>query len=523
MASPHIPAHNPGDPAYRQNLGDGGLVLRWSTPADKAGCILLSCLAVMEPEGKETEFVMRYFEPFTDDAFYNGSSTNWALCVDTSPIESPATNTDSGSYADNMRAAAESAPERVVALVYFLQAEFAFEGDAVRVPMAKPQIVACKTAYRQSGRGPNILKALFEMINARADSSGCAFMVTSGIPAYYRTHGYEYALSMSRDLVTHAASLRPASTNPDPSSFSLRLATLDDAPTLERLVLAPRATAEIFTGVPAPKLTSQLRWFLGDRPAAYANATHNYFVLEKRDTPDATPRAVAAVGVLDRAVAAAAAAAAAGPAGARSSAPSAKVHPLLWDGVEDASAVAVAVVRELRSTLDAQLAADGAPTGLATIRWSVTAAHPLRRWLLAHELAVPAPESPQYDHTSAWWVAIPSLPRFLTALVPALNARLARAVHVLGANYAGTLHIAASGGGVALRVAAGTVSVEPSAERKPGVGLSLPRGALVQLMMGYAGWRELKDIFPDVAVEPALVPLVEVLFPKRSVVSTMHA
>jgi hypothetical protein len=36
-------------------------------------------------------------------------------------------------------------------------------------------------------------------------------------------------------------------------------------------------------------------------------------------------------------------------------------------------------------------------------------------------------------------------------------------------------------------------------------------------MMGYAGWKELKVLFPDVAVEPVVVPLVEVLFPKRSV------
>ncbi|KAJ7119554.1 hypothetical protein C8R44DRAFT_877974 [Mycena epipterygia] len=515
MVSPQDPAHNPGDPAYRQDLGNEGLVLRWSTAADKAGCVLLSCLAAMqlsEVEGRETEFSMRFFEPYTDDAYYDGSSINWALCVDTSPVESPATSTGFGSYADSMRAAAESAPERVVALVYFLPAEFAFDGDAVRVPIAKARIVACKTAYRQNKGGPNILKALFEMVNARAHSTGCAFMVTSGIPGYYRTHAHEYALNMSRDLVTYTAILRPASTSPAPSRYSLRLATFNDIPTLERLVLAPRAIAEIFTGVSTSKLTSQLRWLLGDRPAAYAGPAHRYFILEKRDTPDAAPRVVAAAGVLDNTAAIAA--------GLLDRSAPPRVHPLLWDGVEDASAVTLAIVRELRSALDAQLAADGTSTGLTTIRWHLTAAHPLRRWLLAHELAVPVSESPGYHFMDAWWVAIPSLAHFLAALAPALNARLAGAAHVLGANYAATLHIAAAGGGVTLRVADGGVSVESSAERKP--GLSLPRGALVQLMMGYAGWRELKDVFPDVVVEPALVPLVEVLFPKRSVGSTMY-
>jgi hypothetical protein len=65
---------NPGDPGYRQSLGVGGLLLRWSTAADRAGCILTSCLSFQDPEGEETEFAMRYFEPFTDDAFPEGSS-----------------------------------------------------------------------------------------------------------------------------------------------------------------------------------------------------------------------------------------------------------------------------------------------------------------------------------------------------------------------------------------------------------------------------------------------------------------
>jgi hypothetical protein len=83
-----------------------------------------------------------------------------------------------------------------------------------------------------------------------------------------------------------------------------------------------------------------------------------------------------------------------------------------------------------------------------------------------------------------------------------------------------------------LRVADGTVSIEAIADSSMSrvlhrtelltslcaePNLSLPRGALVQLMMGYAGWKELKALLPDVAVEPAVVPLVEVLFPKRSV------
>ncbi|KAJ6537615.1 hypothetical protein B0H19DRAFT_371863 [Mycena capillaripes] len=510
------PSQNPGDPTYRRTLGGGDLVLRWSTAADRAGCILLSCLAVMEQEGQESDRAVHYFEPYTDDAFPLGSSTNWAVCVDTSLIEKVETlSSESDSAVEKMRLAAQAAPERVVGLIYFLQDEFAFDSNIVRVPVGKARIVACKSAYRQSSGGENIMNALFEMVNARAHTIGCAFMITSGIPGYYRTQGYEYAINMGRGLVTHISALRPAPPADAPSLLSLRPATLDDLSTLERFVLAPRARAELFTGFQdAATLTAHLRYALGDRPPAYitpAFPVAPFFILEKRDAPDTPPRAVAAAGLYMYSP----------------GAPTAVVHPLLWDGVEDASTVVQAIVPALVSAVGALPTADGSPTKLASLRWILTDAHPLHRWLLAHEFATPPSESARYEHMSAWWVAIHSLPRFLATLAPALNARFAAATHIFGTNYSATLHIATSramGGGVVLRVADGAVSVTPATNAKEDSkpNLSLPRGALVQLMMGYVGWRELKAVFPDVAVEPAVVPLVDVLFPKRSMWSAMY-
>ncbi|KAJ6586344.1 hypothetical protein DFH09DRAFT_255372 [Mycena vulgaris] len=497
---------NPGDPAYRRTLGDGGLVLRWSTPEDKEGCVLLACLAAGQEEGQESGFGVRYFEPYTDEAFYADCSTNWALCVDTTPTEITATSTES--YAESVRAAAASAQERVVALVYFLPAEFAFDGDAARVAVGKAQIVACKAAYRQRN-DENIMKALFDMVNARVQSTNCAFMITSGIPGYYRHHGYEYAIDIGCGLVTHTSLLGSAGLTLL-SSFSLRPATLNDLPALERLVYAPRATSELFTGSPPAMLQAQLRWLLGNRPAAYGAAAfypvHPFFVLEKCDTPEAPPRVVAAAGLINTP-------------SVNAPHPVATVHPLLWDGVENASAVAKALALELVRALDAILADGGAPSSLARLGWMLADAHPLRRWLLAEELAV-QPSAPSRYESTTWWVAIPSVLDFLTALTAVFNARLAHATHILGANYATTLHIA---GGVVLHIADGAVSVAPAdsgAHTKPNV--SLPHCALVQLLMGYARWDELKRLFPDVAVEPAAVPLVEVLFPKRSVGSTMY-
>ncbi|KAJ7706719.1 hypothetical protein B0H17DRAFT_1034320 [Mycena rosella] len=67
---------------------------------------------------------------------------------------------------------------------------------------------------------------------------------------------------------------------------------------------------------------------------------------------------------------------------------------------------------------------------------------------------------------AAWWVALPSLARFLAGLAPVLTARLARVAPVLSANYVGTLHIedVMHTADVALHIAGGAVSVGPSTE-----------------------------------------------------------
>jgi hypothetical protein len=153
---------------------------------------------------------------------------------------------------------------------------------------------------------------------------------------------------MGRGLLTHLSALRPPSTpTGTPSLFSLRPATLDDLPALERFVLASRANAEIFTGVQDE--TKQLCYLLGDRPPAYVPPAHPlnpFFVLEKRDTPDGPPRVVAAAGLPMY----------------KPGRQTVTVHPLLWDGMEDASAVAQAIVPALISAVAALPTADGSPT-----------------------------------------------------------------------------------------------------------------------------------------------------------------
>lgn len=211
---------SPGDPTYRSDISDS-LMLRWSTSADRAGCTFLSCLAPGLSEGKEFEFALRYFEPYTQDSFHAGSSsvvfrnpflclllkhyryrTNWAVCVDRTPPDVAVEVANDSPYMANLRKEVLATPERVVALVYYLPAEFAFEQDSSRVAVGKAQIVACKRAYRQgTGGSVNIMKGLFQMVHDRARLDRCAFMITSGIPAYCESHLTALTLPNQFDLI----------------------------------------------------------------------------------------------------------------------------------------------------------------------------------------------------------------------------------------------------------------------------------------------------------------------------------
>jgi hypothetical protein len=110
--------------------------------------------------------------------------TNWAVCVDTSDVKTTPSDAESSSFVTDIRQEAALAKERVVALVYFLPAEFSLENGASNTPVGKAQIVACRMAFRQGPGGSNIMKGLFEMVHDRARLTGCAFMITSGIPSY---------------------------------------------------------------------------------------------------------------------------------------------------------------------------------------------------------------------------------------------------------------------------------------------------------------------------------------------------
>jgi hypothetical protein len=245
-------------------------------------------------------------------------------------------------------------------------------------------------------------------------------------------------------LTTHISGLPPnKKTLPTDSLYTMRLANANDLQALEELIYAARPSSDLFSGPGPEALAKQLKWLLGKRDPAFAQSpmyakTAPFFVLEKESTDGDGKHIVAAAGA--------------------QSAPSSafSIHPLLWDGRESAVDVVNALVQHLIKAAgdisgDASKCVMAALVPcrvahlccrLATITWVLSEGHPLRRWLLAAQLAVENPRTSLYDSHGTWWINVLSLPLFASAIHQALNARLQRAQHVIGQTYSAELRVA---------------------------------------------------------------------------------
>jgi hypothetical protein len=117
----------------------------------------------------------------------------------------------------------------------------------------------------------------------------------------------------------------------------MRVATIQDLPTLIELVNATRPTSTLFSGPGSEALLKQIQWMLGVRGADYIGspmyATAAPFFLLEKSLSDSTTQTVAAAGA--------------------QSAPSTflSIHPLLWNGKESAIDVVTAMVQHLVKVL----------------------------------------------------------------------------------------------------------------------------------------------------------------------------
>ena len=113
----------------------------------------------------------------------------------------------------------------------------------------------------------------------------------------------------------------------------------------------------------------------------------------------------------------------------------------------------------------------------------------------------------------AWYVKIPSIPRFIETIGPLLSERMKNSEFQ---DYTGTLTLTTYKEGFTLSFQNGGFSgISEKSEKDPGdYQLKIPRHTLTRLLMGYETLDELASHEPDVGCAATMKPIVRVLFPK---------
>src|SRR3954454_10131047 len=188
------------DQSYAEPLG-GGLVRRWSTPADaeRVGVLIGSVFRddddqLPDPRRMAKERLLM------DPAFPYMTANDIAVVKDTSKPERP-----------------------LVACTCLWRHTWSYAG--VPFGVGRPEIVATLPDYRNRG----LVRALFDMVHARSAAEGRLLQAITGIPYFYRQFGYEFVLDLEGGRTAYLA-LVPEQRGDAPEACTLRPATHDDVP-----------------------------------------------------------------------------------------------------------------------------------------------------------------------------------------------------------------------------------------------------------------------------------------------------
>jgi len=346
--------------------------------------------------------------------------------------------------------------------------------DGVDLLVGRPEAVVTREEYRNRG----FIRAIFELIHARSAALGHLAQGITGIAYYYRQFGYEYALDFegNRPLpVSAIPRLKEGETEP----FRLREATLDDIPTVRALYDHDRSYALTSTRID----DSYWRWALaGARPDA-SEGWRIYVVVDGEGR--AAGYVIAARWAWREGF---------------------NVNAI---GVADGMSLAGVLPPALRALREVAAAALRRPHAEppTTLLFSMGRAHPVYEAL--GDLLPPAPRRPY-----PWYVRVPDLPAFLRRIAPVLERRLRDSVV---AGYSGAVTLDFYRGGLRIVFADGRLETVEDWRRGAWdtADGGFPPGVFLQLLFGYRGLDELRDVYPDVEAAGAAVPLLRALFPPR--------
>jgi Acetyltransferase (GNAT) domain len=437
------------DPLYQRELGDG-LILRWSTPADTENiAYLTSSVFRNAPDAPVNTFLANML---------------YEMMAGQHPVMGPG---DVAVVEDRRRK-----EHPLVASTCLWRQTWEYAG--IPFEIGRPEIVATDPDYRNRG----LVRTIFGLIHARSEAEGHLAQGITGIPYFYRQFGYEYALDLDVNRVTHCALIPPAKEG-IPEACSLRDASLEDIPLITSLYERQRADYPVSTRIDEQWWRYQLQTW----NAVEADAHWHIFIILAADGAPVgyltlpTIRWRQSIPVFDLAVCA---------------------------GV-NLQAIMPALLRAIQAQ-GANLLAPPKAEPINKITFSLGQKHPAYA-VLGRELAF------ERDLPYAWYVRIPQLLKFLRHIAPALERRLE---HSALSGYSGELVLSFYRDGLRLVFDKGHLSLvedwrPPTWNSNEHAGF--PPLVFLQLLFGRRSLHDLRYAFPDVRVNNEAELLLETLFP----------
>lgn len=444
------PAPQASDVAYRRDLGDN-LVLRWSTANDYDRIADLYAHVFRDgPDKPLSEGLPRWTSEMMSGRHPLIGPGDFAV------VE----NTETG---------------KIVASTCLIMQEWEYEG--VRFPIGRPELVGSDPAYRRRG----LVRAVFELIHARAAACGALVTAITGISYYYRVFGYEYALELEGGWAVPIGAI-PVLKEGASEEFTLRDATGDDIPLLMSLYDRQRARSEVSTVVDE----AYWRWMI-DGIRKDANEYWRVCLIVASGSQNVVgytmpPR--------------------------RRWGSSSYVNALwLEDGVSYI-AVLPSLLRAVRKIGEENTFPMTSPT--TEVLFALGRSHPVYKALGARLGAV------QRRHY-AWYVRVPDLTAFIRHIAPVLERRLASPDSPI-ASYSGAVNLDFYRDGLRLVFDRGRL-VTAEEWRIPVWGKAdggFPPLVFLQLLFGWRSLDDLRDAFPDVGTaNDEVQTLLETLFPTK--------
>jgi hypothetical protein len=440
---------NLADPNYSRDLGNG-LILRWSTPGDTEDIAYLNSFVFRDgPNDPLNEPLANLMREVMSGQHLVMSPGDFALVEDTRRKEHP-----------------------LVAGTCLWRQIWEYEG--IPFVIGRPEIVATDPEYRYRG----LVRAIFELIHARSEAEGHLVQGITGIRYFYRQFGYEYALDLGVQRITHFA-LIPKSQEGVPEPYTLRDATEDDVPLIQGLYDQYRASYPVSTKI------DEKWWRYQIRSLGKVNVDDYWHIQMIVDIEGVAQGYVISPRMRWRT--------------------SLSIYDLATVPDINLQVLMPPLLRALQAHAQHVPAASGVgPAEKLSFRLGVK--HPAYD-VLSKELTY----EPQLPY--AWYVRVPALPKFIRHIAPALEARLACSPLT---GYSGTLTLNFYRGGLQLEFAEGKLTGVENWQMplwQPGADASFPPLVFLQLLFGRRSLEELEYAFPDVEVKIEVKLLLRTLFP----------